>query len=209
MSESYQPTLKSLRLGFEPGGWINDDVSNFLRLHDCERAAAHCASVAKTAGQLAERFGADPLAAETAGWLHDVSAVWPNDQRLAASEALGVEILPQERLAPFILHQKLSVVLAREIFSVRDAEILSAIGCHTTLKGDPGILDKVVFISDKLAWDEPFDAPWHPSLRDALEHSLDAGCRVYLGYLWEQRDNLAVLHPWTVEACTWFGINGQ
>lgn len=204
--EHYQPTLRSLRLGFEPGGWINEDVSNFLMLHSCQRAAAHCANVAKTACQLAERYGADLLAAEAGGWLHDVSAVWPNDQRLAAAEALGVDILPEERQAPFILHQKLSVVLAREIFHVRDTGVLSAVGCHTTLRGDPSLLDKVVFIADKLSWDEPFDAPWHPALREALESSLDEGCRVYLRYLWDQRGTLAVLHPWTVDAFGVFGI---
>lgn len=204
--ETYRPTLQSLRLGFEPRGWINEDVFNFLNLNDCRRATAHCANVAKTAYQLGERFGADPLAAEAGGWLHDVSAVWPNEQRLAAAEALGVEILPEERQAPFILHQKLSVVLARELFHVRDTAVLSAVGCHTTLKGDPTSLDKVVFIADKLVWDEPYDAPWHPALRQALEHSLDEGCRVYLRYLWDQRENLAVLHPWTIESIRYFDI---
>lgn len=207
--EPYRPSLQSLRLGFEPHGWINEDVFSFLTLHNCQRAAAHCANVAKTAYTLAERFGADPLAAEAAGWLHDVSAVWQNDQRLVAAEALGVEILPEERQAPFILHQKLSVVLARELFNVRDAAVLSAVGCHTTLKGSPSTLDKVVFIADKLAWDEPYDAPWHPALREALERSLDEGCRVYLQYLWDQRSTLAVLHPWTVPACKTFGIIDQ
>jgi len=205
--DTYQPSLQSMRLEFEPRGWINEDVHTFLTMHGCHRAAAHCSNVARTAYQLAERFGTDPMAAEASGWLHDVSAVWSNDQRLAAAEALRVEILAEERQAPFILHQKLSVVLARELFGVRDAAVLSAVGCHTTLKGDPSLLDKVVFIADKLAWDESFDAPWHPALREALEHSLDDGCRVYLRAVLDQREKLAVLHPWTVKACMVLGIS--
>lgn len=197
----YWPTLQSLRAGFEPKGWINEDVTTFLLQNDCPRAAAHVANVAQAAYQLAERFGVNPLAAEAGGWLHDISAVWPDDQRLAAADALGVEVLPLERLLPKIVHQKLSLVLAREIFHVRDAGVLSAVGCHTTLKAGASPLDKVVFIADKLAWDEPHDAPWHPALREALAESLDDGCRVYLGYLWEKRAELAVLHPWTEAAC--------
>jgi len=112
-----------------------------------------------------------------------------------------------ERAWPKIVHQKLSVVLAREVFHVRDAGVLSAVGCHTTLKAGASALDKVVFIADKLAWDEPYDAPWHPELREALEVSLDAGCRVYLRLLWEQRETLAVFHPWTEEACREMGVN--
>ena len=201
----YQPTLQSLRSGFNAKGWINEDVPTFLVQNGCQRAAAHCANVARAAYQLAERFGADPLAAEAGGWLHDVSAVWPDSQRLAAADALGVNVMDVERHWPKIVHQKLSVVLAREVFHVRDAGVLSAVGCHTTLKAGASPLDKVVFIADKLAWDEPYDAPWHPELRAALERSLDEGCRVYLRYVWEQREKLAVFHPWTEEACRELG----
>jgi len=204
---TYLPTLKALRAGFDPKGWINEDVTTFLMQNDCPRTAAHCADVARASYELAERFGVDPLAAEAGGWLHDVSAVWADDQRLAAADALGVEILPLERVWPKIIHQKLSVVLAREIFGVRDPGILSAIGCHTTLKASASALDKVVFIADKLAWDEPDDAPWHPALRSALSESLDDGCRVYLGWLWDHRAELAVLHPWTEAA--WLDLGGM
>jgi len=203
---AYQPTLMELRAGFTPGGWLAEDVPAFLLHNECPRAAAHCANVAMAARKLAEKFGVDPLAAEAGGWLHDVSAVWPDDQRLAAAEALGVGVLEVERVWPKIVHQKLSVVLAREVFQVRDAGVLSAVGCHTTLKAGASALDKVVFIADKLAWDEPYDAPWHPDLREALERSLDEGCRVYLKSLWEQREKLAVFHPWTEEACQELGI---
>lgn len=197
----YQPTLQELRTGFEPRGWIGEDVTKFLLQNGCPRAAAHCANVARASYELAERYGIDPLMAESAGWLHDVSAVWPDAQRLAAAAALGVEVLEIERLWPKIVHQKLSVVLAREIFQVREIGVLSAIGCHTTLKTGATPLDKVVFIADKLAWDEPNDAPWHPELREALKVSLDEGCRVYLKYLWQNRESLAVWHPWTEAAC--------
>lgn len=204
---AYQPTLVELRTGFNPSGWLAQDVPAFLLQNGCPRAAAHVASVAMTARKLAERFGVDPIAAEAGGWLHDVSAVWADDQRLAAAEALGVGVLEVERAWPKIVHQKLSVVLAREVFDVRDAGVLSAIGCHTTLKAGASALDKVVFIADKLAWDEPYDAPWHPELREALGRSLDDGCRVYLRSLWEQRETLKVFHPWTEEACREFNFS--
>ncbi len=196
-----QPTLQSLRACFHPKGWINEDVTVFLKQNGCPRVAAHSSNVAHAAYQLAERFGVNPLAAEAGGWLHDISALWPDHQRLAAADMLDIEVLPLERQWPKIVHQKLSVALACEIFHVRDAGVLSAVGCHTTLKSGASLLDKVVFIADKLAWDEPCDAPWHPALRNALAESLDDGCRVYLRYLWDQRENLAVFHPWTEAAC--------
>jgi HD superfamily phosphohydrolase YqeK len=94
----------------------------------------------------------------------------------------------------------LSVVLAREVFNVRDEGILSAIGCHTTLKANASPLDKVVFVADKLAWDQPGTPPYKTEMIAALEHSLDSAALVYLQYLWDRRDTLRVVHPWMVAA---------
>jgi HD superfamily phosphohydrolase YqeK len=109
-------------------------------------------------------------------------------------------VLPEEETLPMIIHQKLSVVIARELFDVQDDAILSAIGCHTTLKAGANALDKVVFVADKLAWDQPGIAPFHADMWAALERSLDEVMMVYVRYLWERRDTLAVIHPWLREA---------
>ena len=90
-------------------------------------------SVAAEAGRIAALVGADLDAAEVAGWLHDVSVIIPSEQRAVIAEQLGIDVLPEEAIFPMIIHQKLSAVLAREIFQIEDAAILSAVGCHTTL----------------------------------------------------------------------------
>jgi HD superfamily phosphohydrolase YqeK len=194
------------RTGFEPSGNTAEDVFAFLSLHGRVKTAHHCAAVAAAAGEIARSFDVPVDLAVQAGWLHDVSSVWRNEERLAVSEALGLEILPEERAAPFILHQKLSVVLAVEVFSVSDPGVLSAIGCHTTLKSGASVLDQVVFVADKLAWDQPGEAPYHSEMKVALTTSLKDACRVYLCYLWSQRSSLAVLHPWTLAAIKDLGI---
>ena len=80
----------------------------------------------------------------------------------------------QEKQFPMILHQKLSVVIAREIFHVTDPQVLSSIGCHTTLKAGASRLDKVVFLADKIAWDQDGDPAYLHEMRAALDQSLDA-----------------------------------
>jgi len=95
-----------------------------------------------------------------------------------------------------IIHQKLSVVIAREIFAIEDDAVFSAIGCHTTLKAQASLLDKIVFVADKIQWDQPGLPPYLGSLQEALLHSLDAAAFVYLDYLWQQRASLRVVHPW-------------
>lgn len=181
-------------------GDIQEDMQVFLQLHGCAWTAGHCLQVAEQARRTALQFGSDPAQARLAGWLHDVSAVFPHAQRLAAAQALGLEVLPEEAAYPMILHQKLSVVLAEQVFGVQEAAVLSAIGCHTTLKAGASRLDKVVFIADKLAWDGTGTAPFYGAIVQGLERSLDQGVFAYLDYLWQRRDTLRVLHPWLAEA---------
>lgn len=192
--------MKELTTNFTPTGHLRRDVATFLALHGCAETAGHVAQVATEAKRLAERFGASVAAAEVAGLLHDISAVIPNEERLAAAHAFGIDVLPEEATFPMILHQKLSVVLARDIFGVTAPETLSAIGCHTTLKADSSLLDKVVFVADKIQWDQAGDPPYLAELQQALDRSLDHAAFCYLDYLWQRRATMRVVHPWLVAA---------
>ncbi len=99
-----------------------------------------------------------------------------------------------------ILHQKLSVVVAHEVFGVVEPAVLSAIGCHTTLKPVASLLDKIVFIADKIKWDQPGEPPYLDALETAVAHDIDDACLVYHDYLWQQRDSLRFAHPWFLDS---------
>lgn len=197
---SNRDLLARLRQDYHPTGYLRADSARFLTLHGYAFTAGHCTQVAAEAKRLATRFGANPEQAEQAGLLHDISAVIPNEERIAAARAWAVPILEEEVTFPMIIHQKLSVVIARELFAVSEPATLSAIGCHTTLKAGASLLDKVVFIADKIQWDQPGVPPYLDELHAALARSLDAGVFVYLDYLWQQRAGLRVVHPWLVAA---------
>lgn len=196
---SYSPLLRELRESFTPRGNAPEDAAEFFRMWQKPKTLIHSRAVAIKAEDLARKFGVDPVKAGDGGWLHDVSIVWSNPQRLPAAQALGIEVLPEEESVPMILHQKLSVLLAREVFGVRDTEILSAIGCHTTLKSGASTGDKVVFLADKIAWDLDGTPPYLDALSRALDTSLDAACRVYLEWMLAS-PRLQVRHPWAVAA---------
>ena len=90
-----------------------------------------------------------------------------------------------------------TIFIAKELFNIHDKEILSAIECHTTLKKGASDLDKVVFIADKIKWDRGYSAPYLNRLNEALDISLDKGCKVYIN--WALSDIL-VMHPWLKDA---------
>ena len=186
--------------GLQLTGDVAHDVPVFLTYYGRPDTAKHCGAVAAEARRIAALVGADLDAAEIAGWLHDISVIIPSEQRAVIAEEFGIDVLPEEAIFPMIIHQKLSAVLAHEIFQIEDAAILSAVGCHTTLKAGATMLDKVLFVADKLAWDQPGHAPFHAEMRAALGRSLDQAALVYLRYLWEQRATLRVLHPWAQAA---------
>lgn len=103
-----------------------------------------------------------------------------------------------------ILHQKQSVFISREVFGIKDEEILSAIESHTTLRKNASQLDKLIFIADKVKWDRNYKAPYLDELNTALQESLDDACRVYI--IWALSD-IIVLHPWLKDAMDDLKIN--
>ncbi|MFO7697053.1 MAG: HD domain-containing protein [Anaerolineae bacterium] len=194
--------VTSLARGLVITGRLSVDVPLFLRGHGCAGTAEHSALVAAESRRLAPIAGCDAGAAEAAGWLHDISAVFPASTRLDAARQLGIVVLSEESAAPMILHQKLSAVLARELFGVTDRDILDAIACHTTLRAGSTSLDRVVFVADKIAWDGVGEPPYLAALLSGLAHSVDHGALAYLRFLWERRDTLPVAHPAMVAAYT-------
>ena len=199
-SDKVHPILEKLTANLPFTGQIPEDAAAFLKSHTMVKTSRHCADVAALSRTLAQRFDLNAGLALQAGWLHDISAVIPNEDRVWYARELGVDILPEEMKLPMILHQKLSRVFAREIFSVRSTAILDAVECHTTLKRSAKPLDKVIFVADKLAWDQPGTPPYAKAMYQALHQSLDAAVCVYLEFLWDQRETLPVIHPWLVDA---------
>jgi HD superfamily phosphohydrolase YqeK len=97
---------------FEASGTVGHDTLMLLTRHNCPRTAEHCRRVAAESRRIAELVGADAALAEAAGWLHDISAVFPSAERAEIARRLGLELLLEEAAHPMIVHQKLSAVLA-------------------------------------------------------------------------------------------------
>jgi predicted HD superfamily hydrolase involved in NAD metabolism len=190
----------SLLQGIPWTGDVRADMAALLAAHGQRQTVDHSLLVAAEAERLAARFDGDSAPARVAGWLHDVSAVFPVEQRTQVARQLGLQVLPEEEAAPMILHQKLSAAMAREVFGVQDAAVIQAIGCHTTLRANASWLDKVLFVADKVAWDQAGSPPYLEGLLVALERSLDRAALHYLDYLWHRRHALPAVHPWLVDA---------
>lgn len=67
-------------------------------------------------------------------------------------------------------------------------------------KENSTILDKVLFVADKIEWDQNGEPPYLFQITQKLDHSLNDAAFEYIDFLWKQRDNLRVIHPWLRDA---------
>ena len=195
MDDRLRPYLQNIALTQN----IPTDVVTILEAYNYKKVATHVGEVAVEIRHLATMFNA-PQDLALAGWLHDVSAIIPNADRIDLCQYFDLEVLPEERQVPMLLHQKLSAVMAKEVWAITDEQILSAIACHTTLKANATQADKIMFLADKISWDQAGTPPYLDEVLLALEDGLDTAVFTFLTYLWQRKEKLKVVHPYFVAA---------
>lgn len=178
---------------------LEENVKNNFKRAGNETTLIHTLQVRYNILNLAKRFGIDEEKAVAAALLHDISSLIPTSNYLETAELYGLEILPEERRIPLLLHQKLSRVIAVETFNISDKEVLNAIACHSTLRKNASDLDKILFLADKLSWKPEDLPPFMPLVNNQLRHSLNGAVYCYLFNYRQQLDSQAV-HPWLKEA---------
>ena len=186
----------------EFAGNIETDAVHLLTCHGCNSILEHSVKVANEARRLASRFGADEQYLSIAGYLHDLGSIIPDPAKIDVCNKLGIGVLPAEQLVPGLLHSKLSKRMAAELFAIRELAILNAIECHSTLKSNPTKTDMILFVADKLQWDSSHNKGFIAAVKAGLEISLEQGAFAYLQYLYNNRQNLKVYHPWALAAYT-------
>lgn len=180
-------------------GDIVVDVTNFLLENNKQKTLEHIINVANTNSKIAEKYGLDKNICAICGYIHDISAVIKPNDMLAYMIENNLFIDESERKYPFILHQRISKLLAKNFFNIEDETILSAIECHTTLKTNPSQYDMALFISDKLSWDQEGIPPFYDVVIKDLSISLEKACLSYINYI---IDNGMILYPhsWIIES---------
>lgn len=176
-------------------GLIKETYLNGGKAHTLK----HAEEVADTAAWLAGIYGLDASKARLAALLHDISAIITPQEMYELAAARGMYIDAAEEKYNFLLHQRISKIFAEERFGISDPDILSAVECHTTLKKNAGMYDKLIFIADKISWDQEGAPPYYDALKEKVVRSLDEACLFFIKY---QFDNglLLMPHTWLTEA---------
>lgn len=182
---------------------VNDELElkiyhTYMQYHK-EHTYDHVVSVAKVAANLAHRFHLDISKCIIASLLHDISAIMTPDVMYDLAVKKHFYLDPAEEKYHFLLHQRISRIIANEEFDINDEDILSAIECHTTLKKNASDYDKVVFLADKIAWDQGGKPPYLDIVLDTLNQSLKQACYQFLKYQFDH-GCLLMPHQWLLDA---------
>jgi len=123
---------------------ILDRLKGMLTFH----RYTHTLGVANTAQRLAPLCGVDPLRARLAGLLHDCAKSMPLDEMRELVEKNLPDMDAEELDTRAILHAPAGMVMARDVFGVRDPSILSAIRKHTVGDGTMSAMDALIYVAD-------------------------------------------------------------
>lgn len=148
------------------------------RLSDCRFHHSLC--VADEAKRLAEKYGADPQKAYTAGILHDIMKDTAKDAQLQILADYGVTLDEVEQDAPMLWHARSGEVFLRHILGVTDEAILSAVRYHTTGRARMSLLEQVVFTADFTSADRNY--PDVDVMRAKVDVSLTEAIRYGVEY---------------------------
>ncbi len=113
----------------------------------------HSINTMREAVRLAKIFKADIDKSAIAGILHDC-AKYNNAEKLykeLVSKEENGEIINYENLIPEkILHAYWGELVAKKAYGIEDNEVLNAIYYHTTSRENPSLLEKIIFVADKI-----------------------------------------------------------
>ncbi len=180
-------------------GNTEQDCIKILEAYDKRTVLNHTLRVADKVCDIAKIYKLDKIKLQTAAFLHDISVVIPRVRYSDICNAFDVKIIHLENELPILMHQKVSRIVAEEVFKIKDETILPAIVCHTTLNKKPSNTDMALFIADKLEWDQNGTPPYKEEIEQALSISLENACYAYINYV--IKENMLIKpHPYLISA---------
>ncbi len=125
-----------------------NEIKKCLKDKLSKKRYEHTIGVMYTAAAMAMCYGEDINKALIAGLLHDCAKHLSDNQKMAACKKYHLNITPLENDNKELLHAKIGAAFAKDLYGVKDKEILGAIKWHTTGRPDMTRLEEIIFIAD-------------------------------------------------------------
>lgn len=128
------------------------DIKEWIknRLQSDEERYLHSLGAEEAARELAIRFGADVEKAAISALIHDNAKCFPYKELVEIVEDNKFPIEEDIKNNPKILHAFAGAYLAQKELGINDEDVLNSIMYHTTGRVEMTLLEKIVYLSDKI-----------------------------------------------------------
>jgi len=148
---------------------------------------AHCERVREVCLELAQRWGASPEKAEFVALTHDVARALGLGELLSLARSYKLLYDEVELRHPVLLHGPVGAEILRHQWGIDDEEVLGAVAYHTTGQANMTLLEKVLFLADKVEPEKARERPVPAKIREMANVDLD-------GAMLELFDRLILFH---------------
>lgn len=148
-----------------------DEAKRLAKKNLSAKRYEHVCNVRKLAVKMAEAHGVDKDKAALAALLHDIAKELPKEKVLQIFAEHAIMAGNIEERPSSVWHGVAASILAKTEYGVDDAEILSAIACHTTGKLHMTKLDKIIYLADMASLERTY--PEAEMLRREAMEDLD------------------------------------
>ena len=164
-----------------------------------ENRYEHSLRVADYCRRLARIYNTNENKAYLSGLVHDCAKNLEEYYMLNNKVDSDIIFDTEEKNNPKIQHGPIGAVVCKNIYGIVDDEILSGIRYHTTAKEDMSMLEKILFISDKIEPNRKYDTV--EELRKLADCDIDKAIIKFLNdsfdYLEKKSERI---HPLSIRA---------
>ncbi|WP_250277763.1 nicotinate-nucleotide adenylyltransferase [[Clostridium] colinum] len=129
---------------------------NILKQNLNEKRFYHSIQVAKEAKSLAIEHNEDKEKAFLAGLVHDCCKCFSLPKIYEACEKYNFKLDEVLKKQPDLAHSFLGYYVAKDIYNIKDENILNSIKYHTTGKKNMSNLEKIIYIADYIEPTRPY-----------------------------------------------------
>ena len=164
-----------------------------------ENRYEHSLRVADYCKRLAKIYNADENKAYLSGLVHDCAKNLEEYYMLNSKVNSDIIFDTEEKNNPKIQHGPIGSIVCKNIYGIVDDEILSGVRYHTTAKENMSMIEKILFISDKIEPNRKYDTV--EELRKLADYNIDKAIIKFLNdsfnYLEKKSERI---HPLSIRA---------
>jgi len=125
-------------------------IRDWLKQRLDEERYLHSLGAEEAAGELAKMFSADPEKAALAALIHDNAKCIPYEDTLELIRENDFDIPDNIKTNKKVVHSYAGACMAQKELGIKDEEVLNAVKYHTTGRPNMTLLEKIVFLADKI-----------------------------------------------------------